>query len=257
MTTTTTNKKIVLDNNKQWSPILSSYEDFHITLPLTCRFLALVPQQRIPPVLYSIFGDSICKNGNSQRNDLYIREARDVAAQFPSITVFTDTIADKITRQINKQVLRPVAFVLGLLSVSGRSELTSEDNAVLVAIRLQLNKMDDNNIHESLLQVILRLVEWEWKDRSKLALSVLDAGFMFNKSQARVIWLTMALCDVDFVRRGVIVKLKQVYGFYQSVEDTLKLTVAAPYDFAVFMMMLQDIEYPSRCIRTKTMGHSS
>jgi hypothetical protein len=227
------------------------YKELQQTVPLTCRFLALIHPDKIHPVLVSIFGATICTRGQDKPNEPYKTEARDVAAQLPEVTEFTGLLVDKLTRGVENPLIRKVTFVLALLGVNGRSSLTTEDNKELVAMKHALKEMDTEQLKDGLMDVILRLVDWELSDRCKIAIKTLDLGFKFNKNQCKLVWCTVAFVDsVDYVNRGIFDRLKALSGLWQTDRerddwsDLRTLARAAQVDLATFTLLLGDIEFP-------------
>ncbi len=240
-------------NNRQWSPHSNPYKDIQKTLPLTCRLLALLPATKIHHSLTAIFGASICTRGDDLKNDMYRAEARNVAAQFPPVETFEGSLLDKVTRDVSNPYLRKVVFVLGLLGVPGRTDVTAEDSIQLKAIKEVLEEEEDTQ--ELLLEVILCLVEWEFQDRCKIALRCLDPGFKFTKQQARVLWCVMALYDREWVDSGVLDDLQKMYGLWKSDTvpvggkrpgvwaDMRTLSACTSVDLATFVLSLRKLEY--------------
>lgn len=230
---------------KPWTPLPLKYEDLHETLPLTCRFLALLPQPKIHPTLIHVFGYSVCERGNAIKNDEYKREARDVAAQFPPISVFKDTLVDKLTLSIPNEKARSVAFVLALLEVSGRSKLTLNEKVILEAIRLEIRSVPTGELKDKLLTIVLVLIEWEWKDRTQMAIDLLDMGFQFSVHEERLMWCVMAFKDTEY-RNRIIEHLRTAYGLWHTREEIEERTVASPYDLAVFVTALSSVGFSEK-----------
>ncbi len=245
---TTTTSRVV----REWSPLPLMYKDLQRTVPLTCRFLTLIPPGRIHDVLQSIFGSVICTRGENRPNEAYKNEARDVAAQLPSIEVFKDLLVDKLTRGVVNPHIRKVIFVLALLGVPGRTSLTSEDNTELVAVKQIINEMDPLLLKNSLFNFMFCLIEWELMDRCKMAIKTIDIGFKFTDKQAKVIWCMMALQDCDYVDKQVLPLLRDSYGLWQSDlthtdqwKDLRTLSRASAVDLATFVLTMWELDFDS------------
>lgn len=230
---------------REWSPIPLLEYDHHYTLPLTTRLLAVLKSDYIHPVLPLIFGTSICGRGDYSPNDEYVTEVRDIAAQFPHIDIFKDDelLICKFTKRIEDRRLCSVAFVLALTPISGRSGSTSEVNRRIVAMRDELKSMKSNVLKESILEVILVLIKWEWSDRCAMALSMLNAGFQFTVPQSRMMWILMSLDDQSY-KREVITKLKTERGLWYSIQEMEYNCIAATVDLAIFVLMIKQISIP-------------
>lgn len=235
----------------EWSPNPVIHYDFHITLPLTTRLLALLKTSHISPLLISIFGSTICGRGDLHHGVHYTIEAREIAAQFPPISIFPpDSIIHKFTKAIPDDRYKPVAFILAITGVSGRSVFTASDNVIIVAMRQELEDMDPIVLQKHIFDMILVLIHWEWEDRSKMALSYMNLGFKFTVVQAKVIWLLMASKNLTF-RNEVIHLLRKNRGLWYTVEAMNTNCQAAPYDLATFVYFLHSIYYSSSVIEER------
>lgn len=229
--------------DRGWSTIPVIFKELQHTLPLTVQFLTLLPTHRIHPILRHTFGNVICGRGDLEKNEKYINITRDIAAQFPTIKHFrSGGVIEAMTRAVKDDRLKPIIFVYALTEVSGRSAFTQSDNNILVAIRFELNELDAKVIQHYLLDLVVDLIDWEWKDRALRCMKLLDAGFAFSYKQWECIWLVMASKTVSY-KEEVIRLIKRRRRLWQSVEEMKHNCDSAPFDLAVFVTLLLQLDF--------------
>lgn len=183
-----------------------------------------------------------------------------MAAQLPPVETFKDLLVDKLTRGVDNPHIRKVIFVLALLGVPGRTSLTADDNTELVAVRQIINELDLPLLKDSLSEVIFKLIEWELRDRCKMAIKTIDLGFKFTQQQAKVIWCMMALEDCDYVNKQVLPLLRDSYGLWETdlvpnqFKDLRTLSRASPVDLATFVLLLWELGFSGKEKEPESLG---
>jgi hypothetical protein len=227
-----------------WSPASEICEDVHITLPLTIRFLGIIPSHYIHPIFHKTFGSYICERG-VVKNERYTREVWDVAAQFPRIDHFPeDSLIVKMTKDIEDKRIRASTFVLALTTVKGRMALTKSEHGGLVAMRLVLKELPSIELIDQLYLIVLRLIKWEWDDWLVKNLLLLDVGFKFTKRQSHMIWLVLTLSNDEY-KTKVIELLRDERGLYQTTNELVTRCEVAKVDVVTFTLLLRLLTFPS------------
>jgi hypothetical protein len=164
---------------------------------------------------------------------MYSTECHLVSNSFPPLSVFEGTIVEKLTAAY-KGENRPSCFVHVVCSVKDKQWTTDHELAFYQAAVNIVREMD---MKAPMYEVVMRLIRWEWSDRVRLALQIINLGYKFTEEQSSVCWCVLAMND-ELYHTRIIHRLRSKYGLWHDEEEMKLRTRVAPHDLATFLIIL-------------------
>jgi hypothetical protein len=120
---------------------------------------------------------------------------------------------------------------------TGKAVLASVE--AFVAINRIVQSRSDSDMKEWTMAFILRLLQWEWTDRSKLATLVLDLHFRFNVGQKKALWCLLAVQSTEY--KDQVNSVIRHWCRVRHANLVSERAKASPVDLATFVLLVQDI----------------
>lgn len=233
---------------KPWSRINHQpYRDYHKTLSLTYHLLSTLPPQLVHQYCVHLFGETTCTKGKDGRNIEWKQEVTKLANAIPPLNIpstiqhsirpanFDHTLVS-LFQTINPQPTRtPEIFYLALVG-----EEPKEEDVLAFYYALKNICLHENNMKWHVFCYLLRLIRWEWEDRTRLHLQILDLGFKFNAGQIRAIWCCFACFDNKWRQELSNTLYERRYIWHP---DLINRTRNAPFDLASFILLIKQLTY--------------
>jgi hypothetical protein len=238
---------------KPWSKLNHQhFHDYHKTLSLTYHLLSTIETKYLHPYFIHLFGETACIRGDDVRNQEWKREVLRLTNGIPPSLPnqgflrpanFDSTLVSVIQAASAIPALTPVLFYLVILGDDSLFEEWATRGKLEMKpdyLGLKNTLKDEPDLKWHVLCYFLRLIRWEWEDRTRLSIQILDLGFKFNASQIRSTWCLFASADTKWrTRLGD-------YLYYNRLvwhPDLTERSRSAPYDLATFSLLIQELRY--------------
>ncbi len=187
--------------------------------------LFTIPKDKIPPFLRDTLGEYICETC----------EVSQVAENLPPIEAFESSIV-KALSIVNEEIHIYIYYALVGDDKSFR-KWKNKDETLYFDLKQVIEEI---TVTDYILCYLMCIIRWEWKDRSRLSLQVLDLGFTVSKAQASVCWCILANKDDTFKTTflSLLSTKKRIWH-----KDILTRSASASVDVATFHQLVRELHF--------------